>query len=141
MTDEELIRHLNANAPPASHTLGGKVVACDRDLRTASLEFSANGEMCNPNDVVQGGFVCGMLDAAMANALFCHFGEVKGFATLEIKVSYLDAAHPGKLIARGKLRKLGKSIAFLEAELADADGKLLATANSTAKLGKRRSAE
>ncbi len=106
----------------------------DRDSKTAMIRFTAGRSLCNPDDGIQGGFICGMLDAAMANAVFCLLGEVAIVATLEIKVSYLEVSRPGELIARGTIARSGKTITFLEAELRDADGKLLATASSTARV-------
>ena len=70
----------------------------------------------------------------MAHAVFCMLGKVAIVATLEIKVSYLEVTRQGELFARGTIVRNGKTITFLEAELRDADGKLLATASSTARV-------
>ena len=134
MTTDDFIKHLNANKPPAMETLGGEVLEFDTDNKAALVRFSAGKPLCNPDDGIQGGFICGMLDAAMANAVFCLLGEVAIVATLEIKVSYLEVSRPGELFARGTITRSGKTITFLEAELRDADGKLLATASSTARV-------
>jgi uncharacterized protein (TIGR00369 family) len=75
-----------------------------------------------------------MLDAAMAYAVFGLKGEIAIVATLEIKVSYLEITRPGELTALGSVIRSGKTVTFLEAELRDADGKLLATASSTARV-------
>jgi len=134
MTTEEFIRHLNANPPPAMRTLGGKVVDFDREGRHARLTFTADASMCNPDEGVQGGFICGMLDAAMAFTVYCMLCEAAIVATLEIKVSYLDITRQGELHARGSVIRPGKTVTFLEAELRDTGGKLLATATSTARV-------
>jgi uncharacterized protein (TIGR00369 family) len=134
MTADEFIAHLNANLPPAMQTLGGEVREFDRDHKAALLRFTAGKSLCNPDGGIQGGFICGMLDAAMANAVFCMLGEVAIVATLEIKVSYLEIASQGELFARGTVIRNGKTVTFLEAELRDADDKLLATASSTARV-------
>ena len=134
MTTDEFIKHLNANAPPAMQTLGGEVLEFDSDKKSAMVRFTAGKSLCNPDDGIQGGFICGMLDAAMANAVFCLLGEVAIVATLEIKVSYLEVSRRGELFARGTIVRSGKTITFLEAELRDADGMLLATASSTARV-------
>ena len=70
----------------------------------------------------------------MANAVFCMLGQVAIVATLEIKVSYLELSRPGQLFAHARVVRAGKTVTFLEAELRDADGKLLATASSTARV-------
>ena len=134
MTTDEFIKHLNANAPPAMRTLGGEVLEFDREEISAMVRFTAGKSLCNPDDGIQGGFICGMLDAAMANAVFCLAGEVVIVATLEIKVSYLEIARQGELYARGTVIRSGKTVTFLEAELRDAEGKLLAKASSTARV-------
>jgi len=134
MTTDEFIKLLNANAPPAMQTLGGQVLAFDQENTTAMLRFKAGRSMCNPDGGIQGGFICGMLDAAMANAVFCLLGDVAIVATLEIKVSYLEVSRQGNLFARGTVVRSGKTITFLEAELRDAEDKLLATASSTARV-------
>jgi uncharacterized protein (TIGR00369 family) len=134
MTTDDFIRRLNANAPPAMRTLGGKVLEFDKENNAALVRFTAGKSLCNPDDGIQGGFICGMLDAAMANAVFCLLGEVAIVASLEIKVSYLEVSRQGELYARANVVRFGKTITFLEAELRNADGKLLATASSTARV-------
>lgn len=134
MTTDDFIEHLNANLPHAMQTLGGEVLEFDEEKNAAMLRFTADRTLCNPDGGIQGGFICGMLDAAMANAVFCLLGEVAIVATLEIKVSYLEVTREGELFARGTITRPGKTITFLEAELRDADGKLLATASSTARV-------
>jgi uncharacterized protein (TIGR00369 family) len=134
MTTDDFIRRLNANAPPAMRTLGGEVLEFDKENNAALVRFTAGKSLCNPDDGIQGGFICGMLDAAMANAVFCLLGEVAIVASLEIKVSYLEVSRQGELYARANVVRFGKTITFLEAELRNADGKLLATASSTARV-------
>jgi uncharacterized protein (TIGR00369 family) len=134
MTNEEFIRQLNANPPPAMRTLGGKIVDFDRVGGHANFTFQANESMCNPDDGVQGGFICGMLDAAMAFTVYCMLGEAAIVATLEIKVSYLEITRQGELHVRGSVIRAGKTVTFLAAELHNTDGKLLATATSTARV-------
>jgi uncharacterized protein (TIGR00369 family) len=134
MKTDEFIKFLNENAPPAMQTLGGEVLQFDEDKKTILVRFNAGKSLCNPDDGIQGGFICGMLDAAMAHAVFCMLGEHAIVATLEIKVSYLEVCRPGELFARGTVIRDGKTITFLDADLRDAGGKLLATASSTARV-------
>jgi uncharacterized protein (TIGR00369 family) len=134
MKTDEFIKFLNAHQPPALQTLGGEVLEFDKENRAAVLRFMAGRSLCNPDGAIQGGFICGMLDAAMANAVFCLLGDIAIVATLEIKVSYLEITRQGELYARATVIRSGKTITFLEAELRDADGGLLATATSTARV-------
>lgn len=134
MTTDEFIKHLNANKPPALQTLGGEILEFDVENKAARVRYTAGSSLCNPDGGIQGGFICGMLDAAMANAVFCLLGDVAIVATLEIKVSYLEVSRQGNLFARGAVVRSGKTITFLEAELRDAEDNLLATASSTARI-------
>jgi len=134
VTQQELIELLTAHPPEAFKTLRGTILAFDHAGKSATLGFAADRSMCNPNDGVQGGFICGMLDAAMAYAVFCTLGDLAIVATLEIKVSYFEITRPGDLRATGTVVRAGKTITFLEAELCDAEGTLLATATSTARV-------
>lgn len=134
MTDDEFIAVMNRHAPPALKKLRGEAIGFDPDSRTIEMQFHVDDSFCHSGDIVQGGYIAGMLDATMAHAVIAHLKEYVIVATLEIKVSYLEIARPGELTAHGHIVKLGKSIGFLEADLMDANGGLLATATSTARI-------
>ena len=117
-----IVDQLNTSAPPYIKTLDGRIDAFDADSGVIEFHFMANESHTHSDDIVQGGFVAGMLDAAMAHVVFCTLDKVVMLATLEMKVSYLDIARPGKLVARGWVLRMGKTIGFLEAELIASDG-------------------
>ena len=54
--------------------------------------------------------------------------------TLELKVSFLRPARPGRITGTGRVVHRGGSIAFLAGELRDQAGELLATATATARI-------
>jgi acyl-coenzyme A thioesterase PaaI-like protein len=85
--------------------------------------------------IVQGGFVAGMLDSAMAQyILYSHKFTINPL-TLKMDVSYLLSCRPGLVEVTSKVLKQGKTIAFTTAEMFQ-DGNLLATASATNKLVK-----
>jgi len=129
-----IVERLNASAPPSIKTLNGTINAFDKRSGVIEFHFNANESHTHSDDIVQGGFVAGMLDAAMAHVVFCVLDRVVILATLEMKVSYLDIARPGKLTARGWVLRMGKTISFLESDLTAADGTLLAKATSTVRI-------
>ncbi len=107
----------------------------DPTAGTARLHYLVRPEFCHTGGIAQGGFVTGWLDAAMAFAMMARATEPIWLATLELKVSFLAAARDGmEVVATGRIVRAGSSIAFLEAELHDLDGALIATSSSTAKL-------
>ena len=134
MSDDAFIAELNAHAPPAFVKLGGEVQGFDQARGKIEVSYSLDESFCHSGDIVQGGYVAGMLDAAMAHVTFMHLRSYVVVATLELKVNYLDIVRPGRLTAHARVVKLGKSVGFFDAELFSSDGSLLATATSTAKV-------
>ena len=97
----------------------------------AVLEYQAKPEQCHSGGVVQGGFVTGWIDAAMAHAAIALAGEGVVPMTLELKVSFFAPARPGPVFAEGWAIKHGKRTAFYEGSLRDGAGNLIAKASST----------
>ncbi|MBN8500446.1 MAG: PaaI family thioesterase [Sphingomonadales bacterium] len=97
----------------------------------AVLEYEARPAQCHSGGVVQGGFVTGWIDAAMAHAAIALAGDSVVPMTLELKVSFFAPARPGPVFAEGWAVKHGKRTAFYEGALKDAAGNLLAKATST----------
>lgn len=116
-----------------------RIVAVDRETGSVRAEFDALPRFCHTDGtIVQGGFVTAWLDFSMAQAALRHSEHLVGVASLELKVSFLQRVGPGRVIAEGRIARLGRRIAFLEASLFDAAGRLLATASSTAMLAERK---
>ena len=125
----------NRYLPPCIETLGsGRVAAYDADAKRVEMHFDIGPQHCHSGDIIQGGFVTGMMDAAMAQAVMADVGWKHWIAMLEIKVSFLRPGRPGLNRAVAWIRKPGRSIVFLEGELWGADDKLVATSSSTVKL-------
>ncbi|MEZ5569647.1 MAG: PaaI family thioesterase [Halioglobus sp.] len=140
MTDNDIIAGLNAHAPGFIGMLGGRVVAIDREQQSCSFEFNVSTDFCHSVDVVQGGFVTAMLDAAMSHAVFVMEtdGTLANVSSLEIKTSYLEPTRAGRLRAVGQILKRSYKTAFMEGRLYDDAGLLTATTSSVAKLVRRR---
>ena len=134
-TDKETIDALNTHAPTFIQILGGHIIAIDKKQRTCTFEFNIGTEFCHSVDIVQGGFVTAMLDAAMSHAAFAESGaHLQSVSSLEIKTSFLEATRAGKLTVVGKVMKSSYKTAFLEGHVYNSDGALTATASSVAKL-------
>jgi uncharacterized protein (TIGR00369 family) len=55
-------------------------------------------------------------------------------STLQMSVSFLRPVRPGRLTGKGRVVHRDGDLANLEASLADADGKVIATATATARV-------
>ena len=113
-----------------------RIVSLDPAGR-ATLEYEARPEMCHSGGVVQGGFVTGWIDAAMAHAAIAANGMGVTPMTLELKVSFFAPARPGRVIAEGWVERAGKRTCFYEGRLSDSNGAVLAKATSTIMLADR----
>jgi uncharacterized protein (TIGR00369 family) len=86
----------------------------------------------NPIGVVHGGFAATMLDTVAGCAVHSTLPAGSGYASIEIKVSFLRRLHAGtRVIATGTLTKPGSRVAFADASLTTDDGTLVATASSS----------
>ena len=107
-----------------------RVVSTDAEGH-ARLEYEAKREQCHSGGVVQGGFISGWIDAAMAHAAMARNGPGIVPMTLELKVSYFAPTRPGLVIAEAWVERHGKRTSFYEGHLKDAAGTVLAKATST----------
>ena len=132
---------IDARANSLTDTMGLiRIVALDPAGR-ATLEYEARPEMCHSGGVVQGGFVTGWIDAAMAHAAIAANGMDVTPMTLELKVSFFAPARPGRVIAEGWVERAGRRTCFYEGRLSDTNGTVLAKATSTILLADRAKVE
>lgn len=124
-------------APELSQTLGLVRIHAMDPAGRARLEYRAGLHMCHSGGVVQGGFVTGWIDAAMAHAAIAVAGSDVVPMSLELKVSFFAPVRPGIVFAEGWVERRGRSTCFFEGNLSDAAGKVLAKASSTVLLASR----
>ncbi|MBP6877711.1 MAG: PaaI family thioesterase [Phenylobacterium sp.] len=135
LTDEAILARFqrSKNQPTGSQTLGFRIVAVNQAEKSVEVEFEARPELLlNPMKQVQGGYLCAMLDECMSVACMVASGMTHVAPTAEMKTTFFRPAAPGKLKGIGRVAKWGRTIAFTEGELYDADGRLLAKATGTA---------
>jgi len=92
-----------------------------------------DGSMLNPLGLVHGGTLCTLMDSAIGVAVQTASPAGVGFATIELKISFLrPMPYDGRAVeARGKVIQIGRKIAFGEAHCYNADGKLVGHATSS----------
>jgi len=117
-----------------SATLGLEKVVDHGENGRAVLHYRARMDQCHSGGVVQGGFVTGWIDAAMAHLVMAKTGYQFSPLTLEIKVSFLQSAGPGLIVAEAWIERMGKSTAFLEGLIRNEKGEVLAKGSSTVRL-------
>jgi len=127
LTVEE-VQQLIARAP-FHQWLGLKVLALHDDgievKATWREEWVVNTEI----RYTHGGILAALIDLAADWALVKYTG--RGVPTIDMRVDYHAAAMPGDLIARGRVIKSGRQFSTAEAQIFDAEGKLLASGRGT----------
>lgn len=93
----------------------------------------ADERFTNPAGLVQGGFLAALCDSAMgAASVTWSRGRKVYSANAELKVSFLAPVRPGgTLTCTSQVISGGGRVAFVEAEVSDGEGRLVAKASST----------
>ena len=134
MDDLDILKSFHSESAPCTDTLGAKVIRFSSEPPEIEMEFEAIHDFTHSDgQVVQGGFVTGMLDAPMAHLLMGLFEFKTIPMTLDINVSFLAPSKPGKLNAHAEVIRIGKSIAFMSSKLYQ-ENLLVATSTSTVRL-------
>ena len=121
-------------APPSSKLLGWHLLDARPQQGWVRIGFDGKAEFCNPAGFIQGGILSAMLDDTMGPAVFVMTEGKLYTATITMTVNFLAPAKIGPIVGEAKVTQLGKTIAFMEGRLTAADGAVLATATTSARL-------
>lgn len=133
-SEVETIELLSRFRPSFLDDMGCTIVGADVEKMTCAMQFEISKSYCHSGDIIQGGFVSAMLDAVSTHAVFAANEKINSVSTLEFKTLFLEASRAGKFDAIGRVDKLGRSIAFLSAELRNDKGQVTATMTTIAKV-------
>lgn len=138
-TDAEAIDWIRQSyvTNPIATLLGAEPVVCDPAKGRITIAFQARPEFCNLLGNVQGGMLAAMLDLVMSFSVLCTMGG-PGYVvpTIDMNTHFLSPAKPGRIVGEGRVMKKGRSIAFMEGRLLDAQGVLLTIATASGTLMK-----
>jgi uncharacterized protein (TIGR00369 family) len=126
---------------PITKLLSWRFLEFEASRQTIKVEMQARPEFINPAGVVHGGMLAAMLDETLSPALAATLGPGEFAPTLEIKVNFISPAKVGRVLGSARIVSRGRSICFMEGELRDEHGTLLATATATSKIGRMDKAE
>src|SRR5215510_13152065 len=123
-----------APLPRAAATLGLEFIDADVEHGTIVLASAAREDFTNPTGNVLGAFQAAMLYDTVGPALLATLEPDQFQSTLELNVSFLRPVRPGRLIGKGRVVHRDGDMVFLEAELLDFQGTLIARATATARV-------
>jgi uncharacterized protein (TIGR00369 family) len=115
--------------PPISRLIGFSMKSVEPGH--AIFEMEADERHHNPMGTLHGGIYCDLADAAMGFAYASTLNEGETFTTIELKINFLRAVRKATLTAEAKVVKAGSTVGYVECEVKDQTGKLVAKAAST----------
>lgn len=118
-------------APPIASHINLEVVSVETG--EAVMAATPDESHYNPIGSVHGGFFATLLDSVCGCAVQTTLPAGTAYTSLDLSVSFLRGitTDTGRVIATGRVTKPGSKAAFVDADIRDADGRLLATATST----------
>jgi uncharacterized protein (TIGR00369 family) len=125
----EKILH-GVTAPPPIARLLGLVLKAIEPGR-AVFEMEVDERHHNPMGTLHGGIYCDLADAAMGYAYAATLAEAETFTTVELKINFFRPVRQGKLTAEARVVRAGSTLGYVECDVKDAKGKLVARAAST----------
>ena len=116
--------------PSPNRALGMKPVRFGRG--TSEWEWGEQPLVArNPFGTVQGGYLAVFVDELFSTAIGSMLEDGEWAVTAETKLSYLRAVQSGMLRGSARILRRTRSLAFLQAEVKDADDAIVAVATST----------
>lgn len=115
--------------PPIEKTIGMRLVSYSEGY--AKFKMKAEKRHHNPMGTMHGGIMCDILDAAMGLAFATTLTDGETFTTINLQINFFKQIKESDLIAEAHVVRRGKSTGYLESQLKDPEGKLVASAQST----------
>jgi uncharacterized protein (TIGR00369 family) len=111
---------------PIGETLGFRLVEAERGR--VALLGRPDKRSYNLIGSVHGGWAASILDSALALSTLSVLEADQSFTTVDIRINYLRpiTTDSGEVRAEGRVLQSGRRLAYSEAKLTGADGKLLA---------------
>jgi uncharacterized protein (TIGR00369 family) len=100
--------------PPCAKTLGWKLTDADANSGTVQVGFEGSAGFCNSGGNIQGGFIAAILDDTLGPTVLVKTGGTHYCATIDLNISFLAPARPGRFVGIGRITQIGKTIALLE---------------------------
>ena len=118
------------NRSPYFSLISMEIIEFGLDFSVIAIDLAE--KHLQPFGAIHGGVFASLIDAA---AFWAVFGGIEdpeaGMTSIDLKLNFLAPISAGKLIARGRRVKLGKTLGYAEVEVVDGGGRILAHGTST----------
>src|SRR5258705_3146694 len=97
-----------------------------------TMRLPADARLSRIGGIVSGQAMTAMADTTMVLALAAHFGGFRPVAPVDIAMSFMRAIKSSDVLCEARVRRAGRSLAFVHAELRSVDDtEIAAVANGT----------
>ena len=128
---EALITSLRERLRDSEFYRWAGVQVIDASPGVVEIAFEANPQHLNLQGLVHGGILATLADTAMGLAVRTLLEPGRRHVTVQLGIEFLSPGRPGRITARGRSVKIGTQLGFADADVMNADGRLLARAHST----------
>ena len=97
----------------------------------ATVTLTTGPQHANPMGTQHGGILCDIADAAMGMAFASTLEPQESFTTVELKINFFRPVWEDRLKAEGRVVRRGRSLGYVECEISDERGRMVAKAAST----------
>jgi uncharacterized protein (TIGR00369 family) len=118
-----------APPPPIAQLIGFRIV--EADLGRAMFELQVEPRHHNPMGTLHGGVVCDLADAALGCAMASSLEENETFTSLDLATKFFKPIFAGRITAVARLTKRTRTLGFLECDVTDESGSLVAKVYSS----------
>lgn len=114
---------------PIADLVGFRMTEIGNGRAVAILE--AGPQHSNLLGTLHGGILCDITDGAMGLAFATTVGPHQSFTTTELKINFFRPVWKAQLRAEARVVYRGRTLGYLECDVTDERGRLIAKANST----------
>lgn len=96
-----------------------------------TMRLEPNERHLRPGGTVSGPTLFAMADVCAYMVILAHIGPAKHTVTTNLNINFMHKAAPGPIFCTGRLLKLGKRLAVVEATITDEEDTIVAHATAT----------
>lgn len=127
--ESDFRRRAKTNDVPIARLIGFEAKEIGDGRATVTL--AAGPQHANPMGTLHGGILCDIADAAMGMAFASTLAPEESFTTVELKINFFRPIWEARLKAEGRVVRRGRNLGYVECEITDERGQLIAKAAST----------
>jgi uncharacterized protein (TIGR00369 family) len=124
-----LVERARAARVPIAELLGFRIEGIAAGRAVGSM--TAGAQHANPMGTLHGGVLCDLADAAMGMAFVSTLAPDESFTTMSLSINFFRPVWQAELRAEARVVNRGKTVGYLECDVTDQDGRLIAKASST----------